>query len=245
MCSSPPPAGERIARFMARAGLCSRREAERWIAAGRVRVNGTALASPACVVSARDRVEVDGTPVSAAAPLRLWLYHKPAGLLTTHSDPQGRPTVFENLPPGLPRVVSVGRLDLTSEGLLLLTTSGAVARHLELPSTGWKRGYRVRIFGKPEERALETLRRGVTVEGVRYAPAEITRERETASHSWISVHLREGKNREIRRMFESLGFRVTRLIRVSYGAFQLGKLPPGEVKEVPAATLRRVLGEGF
>lgn len=236
---------ERIAKFMARHGLCSRREAERWIEAGRVQLNGETLTSPACVVTSADEVVVDGKPIAEKEPLRLWLYHKPAGLLTTHRDPEGRPTVFDHLPPSLPRVISVGRLDMTSEGLLLLTNSGALARHLELPSTGWLRTYRVRVFGHPKERDLDRLRRGVTVEGVRYAPASICKERETASHCWLSITLSEGKNREIRRLCEHIGLKVTRLIRVSYGKFQLEGLKEGEVKEIKPSALRDQLGADY
>lgn len=237
--------GERIAKFMARAGLCSRRDAERWIAEGRVKVNGALLTSPACVVSSEDVVEVDGNSITDKEPLRLWLYHKPAGLLTTHHDPEGRPTVFEHLPTTLPRVISVGRLDMTSEGLLLLTTSGALARYLELPSTGWIRRYRVRVFGSPSRHALTQLRRGLTVEGVRYAGIEVAIERQTTSHTWLSMGLKEGKNREIRRLCEHLGLKVTRLIRTSYGAFDLGELSAGQVQEVKPSAVRDALGEAY
>lgn len=237
--------GERIAKYMARAGLCSRREAERWIEDGRVRVNGEVLATPACLVGEGDSVEVDGAPVGGKEPLRLFLYHKPAGLLTTNRDPEGRPTVFENLPKSLPRVVSVGRLDMTSEGLLLLTNAGELARHLELPETGWLRRYRVRVFGKPRERELDRLRRGITIEGVRYAGVEVSRERETASHTWLVFGLREGKNREIRKLCEHLGLKVTRLIRTAYGPFELGQLKEGEAKEVKPSALRDALGENY
>lgn len=236
---------ERIAKYLARCGVCSRREAERWIEAGRVRVNGDVLASPACLVGGDDAVEVDGAPVGAKEPLRLWLYYKPAGLLTTHRDPEGRPTVFEHLPGNLPRVVSVGRLDMTSEGLLLLTNSGGLARHLELPSTGWVRRYRVRVFGKPPERQLDRLRRGVTIDGVRYGAAEITRERETASHSWLVFGLKEGKNREIRRLCEHIGLKVTRLIRTHYGPFSLEGMQEGGVVEVRPSRVRDALGEAY
>lgn len=237
--------GERIAKFMARAGLCSRRDAERWIAEGRVMVNGSVLTSPACVVHEEDTVAVDGKTISTQEPLRLWLYHKPAGLLTTHHDPEGRPTVFGHLPATLPRVISVGRLDMTSEGLLLLTTSGALARHLELPSTGWIRRYRVRVYGNPSQQALAQLRRGLTVEGMRYAGMEVTVERHTRNHTWLSMGLREGKNREIRRLCEHLGLKVTRLIRVAYGVFELGDLASGEVREIKPSAVRAALGEAY
>lgn len=237
--------GERIAKFMARAGLCSRRDAERWIADGRVKVNGEVLISPACVVTSEDVVSVDGKTIADKEPLRLWLYHKPAGLLTTHHDPEGRPTVFEHLPTTLPRVISVGRLDMTSEGLLLLTTSGALARYLELPSTGWIRCYRVRVYGSPSRHALAQLRRGLTVEGVHYAGIEVAIERQTTSHTWLSMGLKEGKNREIRRLCEHLGLKVTRLIRVSYGAFALGELAAGQVREVKPSAVRDALGEAY
>lgn len=240
--TSPP---ERIAKFMSRRGLCSRREAERWIAQGRVQVNGKTLSTPACVVTESDAVTVDGKAPEEMEPLRLWRYHKPAGLLTTHVDPEGRPTVFDHLPSSLPRVVSVGRLDMSSEGLLLLTNSGTLARHLELPATGWRRCYRVRVFGKPEERDLDRLRRGITVDLVRYAGVEIARMRETASHSWLTFTLTEGKNREIRKLCEHIGVKVTRLIRISYGPFSLGALPEGWVQEVKTSGLREALGDAY
>ena len=230
--------GQRIAKRLARAGLCSRREAERWITAGRVEVDGVVLDSPALVVGEGARIVVDGQPLPAAGRSRLWRYHKPAGLITTHRDPRGRPTVFDALPEGLPRLVSVGRLDLTSEGLLLLTSDGALARRLELPATGWKRRYRVRLHGRPEEAALARLAGGIEVEGVRYGPIEARLERQQGANAWLSVGLTEGRNRELRRVFEHLGFSVNRLIRIAYGPFQLGNLGAGEVREVPAKVLR-------
>ncbi len=239
------PKAERIAKYLARAGICSRREAERWIVEGRVAVNGTVLDTPAFLVSEADKVAVDGAPVESKAPLRLWLYYKPVGLLTTNHDPEGRKTVFEALPASLPRVVSVGRLDMNSEGLLLLTNSGDLARHLELPSTGWRRRYRVRVFGKPLERQLERLRRGVTIDGVRYAGAEVEKERETSSHCWLVFGLKEGKNREIRRLCEHIGLQVTRLIRTDYGPFQLGSMKEGQVQEVKPSALRSQLGDAY
>ncbi len=233
--------GERIAKFLAHAGVASRRDAERMIAEGRVRVNNATVTHPATFVADGDIVLVDGAPVSPPGRARLWRYHKPAGLVTTHRDPQGRPTVFERLPEGLPRVISVGRLDLTSEGLLLLTNDGALARRLELPSNGWLRRYRVRIFGTPDPKQLAALAQGVTVDGVRYGPIEAGLDSRKGDNSWLTVSLREGRNREIRKVMAHLGFRVSRLIRVAYGPFQLGRLPEGAVEEVPAKVLREQL----
>ncbi len=238
-----PEKGERIAKRLARAGLCSRRDAERWIAEGRVAVNGRVLASPACVVGPGDIVLVDGKPVAEPERSRLWRYHKPAGLVTTHRDPQGRPTVFERLPEGMPRVISVGRLDLNSEGLLLLTNDGALARRLELPSTGWVRRYRVRVHGTPEPEALLRLERGVMVDGVAYGSIKAVLDRVQGANAWLTVSLREGKNREVRRVMEHVGLQVLRLIRVAYGPFQLGQLLPGEVDEVTGKVVREQLGK--
>lgn len=231
---------ERIAKIMAHAGLCSRRDAEKWIAAGRVSVNGQVIPTPATLVGEADVITVDGQPVGAKQPARLWCYHKPAGLVTTHKDPAGRPTVFDNLPKNLPRVVSVGRLDLNSEGLLLLTTDGELARSLELPSRGWKRKYRVRIHGKMTPQIISRLQKGVTIDGIRYAPTivEIEPNQAQGSNQWILVTLTEGKNREIRKIMAHFGFDVSRLIRVAYGPFQLGSLPPGEVREMPAKVIK-------
>jgi 23S rRNA pseudouridine2605 synthase len=237
------PKGERIARRLARAGLCSRREAERWIAAGRVAVDGETLKTPAVVVTAASRITVDGKPVAEAERTRLWRYHKPAGLMTTHRDPQNRATVFERLPADMPRVVSVGRLDLNSEGLLLLTNDGALARRLELPANGWQRRYRVRIHGKPDPEKLVALARGVTVEGVRYGPIRAILDRQQGSNAWLTVGLTEGRNREVRKVMAHLGFTVSRLIRISYGPFQLGLLEPGEIDEVPARVIKEQLGK--
>ena len=228
---------ERIAKRIARAGLCSRREAERWIEQGRVAVDGKVLSSPALAVGPEARIEVDGKPLGRAEPSRLWRYHKPAGLVTSHRDPEGRPTVFERLPGELGRVISVGRLDIASEGLLLVTNDGALARHLELPSTGWTRRYRARVHGTVDEAALERLAKGVTIEGVRYGAVIARLERVQRANAWLAIGLEEGKNREVRRICEHLGLAVTRLIRIAFGPFQLGELPRGEV----AAVRRRVL----
>ncbi len=238
---APGPRGERIAKFLSRAGVASRRDAEAMIAAGRVRLNGEALTHPAAFVRPGDAVLVDGAPVAAPERTRLFRYHKPEGLVTTHKDPEGRPTVFASLPPGLPRVVSVGRLDLTSEGLLLLTNDGGLARQLELPQTGWLRRYRVRVHGGVPQAALTRLAGGMVVEGVRYGPVEAAIDSVQRSNTWLSVSLREGKNREIRRLMQALGLPVTRLIRVAYGPFQLGHLPRGAVEEVPGKILREQL----
>ena len=235
------PAGERIAKFLARAGVSSRRDAEAMIAAGRVALNGQAVSHPATFVAADDIVLVDGKPVSAPERTRLWRYHKPSGLVTTHRDPEGRPTVFEKLPAALPRVISVGRLDLTSEGLLLLTNDGALARLLELPATGWIRRYRVRVYGAVDPARLAALARGTTIEGVRYGPIEAGLDSRKGENAWLSVALREGRNREIRKVMAALDLVVTRLIRISYGPFQLGLLPRGAVEEIPARVLREQL----
>ncbi len=236
--------GERIAKRIARAGLCSRRDAERWIEDRRVSVNGKILESAACVVTDKDRIVVDGKPLPSAESTRLFLYHKPEGLVTTHRDEQGRDTVFDHLPEGLPRVVSVGRLDLNTEGLLLLTNDGELSRYLELPATGWKRNYRVRVHGKINKDALESLKKGVTVEGVQYKSIEVVIEKEGVN-SWLAVGLREGKNREIRKVMEHVGLKVNRLIRVGYGPFVLGKLPKGEIEEVKPQVLKQQIGGFF
>lgn len=235
--------GERIAKVMARAGLCSRREAESWIAAGRVAVNGATIKSPALNISADDVVAVDGKPLPKAERTRLFLYHKPRGLVTTHSDPEGRPTIFGKLPKDLPRLISVGRLDLSTEGLLLLTNDGGLARVLELPETGWLRRYRVRAHGSVTQPQLDALRKGVTVDGMRYGEIEATLDRHQGANSWLTFAIREGKNREVRNVLEHLGLRVNRLIRVSFGPFQLGDLPEGSVEEIRSRHLREQLGE--
>ena len=235
-------APERIAKAMARAGLCSRREAEQWILAGRVAVNGKPIASPALVVTPADQVMVDGALLPEREHVRLWRYNKPPGLVTTHSDPQGRPTVFQRLPETLGRVISIGRLDLTSEGLLLLTNDGALARRLELPSTGWTRRYRVRAHGTADEAALDKLRNGITLAGIRYGAIEARVEKVQGSNVWLSMALQEGKNREIRKVLEAMNLVVNRLIRVAYGPFQLGNLERGEISEVTGKVLREQLG---
>lgn len=232
----------RIAKAMARAGLCSRRDAERWIASGRVSVNGKTLTTPAVVVGPADKVLVDGKPLPLAEPPRLWRYHKAKGLVTTHRDPEGRPTVFDRLPPGLPRVVSVGRLDFNTEGLLLLTNDGALARHLELPSTGWLRRYRVRAHGRVTQDQLDKLKDGVEIDGVRYGPIEASLDTLQGANVWLTLGLREGKNREVRRILESLGLAVNRLIRISYGPFQLSDLAPGAAEPVKRRVLAEQLG---
>jgi 23S rRNA pseudouridine2605 synthase len=232
----------RIAKAIAHAGLCSRRDAEGWIAAGRVSVNGKVLTTPAHVVSPDEKIVVDGEPLPAPQVPRLWRYHKPRGVVTSHKDPQGRRTVFEALSPNLPRVISVGRLDINTEGLLLLTTDGALARHLELPSTGWLRRYRVRAHGRVTEDALRGLRTGVTIDGVRYRPVETRIDREQGSNLWLTFSLREGKNREVKRLAEHLGLVVNRLIRISFGPFALGDLPEGRIEEVKRRVLADQLG---
>ena len=237
-----PAKGERIAKALSRAGVCSRRDAERMIAEGRVAVDGAVLTSPATLVTSASRIEVDGRAVAGAQPARLWRYHKPAGVFCTSRDPEGRPTVFDRLPKHMPRVMLVGRLDATSEGLLLLTNDGELARRLELPATGWARRYRARVFGTPSEQEIATLARGVTVEGVRYGPIQVTVDRVQGSNAWLMVTLREGKNREIRRVMEHIGHPVGRLIRVSFGPFHLGALARDEVEPVNAKVLAEQLG---
>jgi 23S rRNA pseudouridine2605 synthase len=249
--SPPPLAGEgqgggarpeRIAKLLARAGLCSRRDAERWIADGRVSIDGAVLTSPAVTVTPDNEIRVDGKPVPQPERARLWRYHKPAGLVTTHRDEKGRPTVFDALPKDLPRVISIGRLDLNSEGLLLLTNDGALARRLELPATGWVRRYKVRVHGGAEPARLAALAGGITIDGIAYGPIRAELERTQGSNAWIAMALNEGKNREVRRVLEHLGLQVTRLIRLSYGPFQLGNLARGMLAEVPRKALAEQLG---
>lgn len=231
-------AEERIARRLARAGLCSRREAERWIAAGRVAINGLVIDSPAFNVSDDAVITVNGTPIPAAQPPRMWRYHKPRGLIVSHADEQGRETVFDHLPAHMPRVISVGRLDLDSEGLLLLTNDGALARELEHPAQGWARDYRVRVRGRPDAGALKALAMGIEVEGMRYGPIKATVMRSSCANCWLSIRLHEGKNREVRRVMTHLGHPVSRLIRVGYGPFLLGDLPRSAVSEVCAEDIQ-------
>ena len=235
--------GERIAKFLARAGVASRREAEKLIEQGIVTVDGRALTTPAFKVLPGMDVRVDGTRVKSKEPPRLWRYHKPSGLVTTHKDPQGRPTVFEAVADRLPRVISVGRLDLTTEGLLLLTNDGALARQLELPQNAWVRRYRIRANGKTDQTALDALAKGVTIDGVVYKPIKATLDQTKGANVWITASITEGKNREIRKVMAHLGLTVNRLIRTAFGPFQLGALPVGDVEEVPAKQIKEQLGK--
>lgn len=234
---------ERIAKFMARSGVCSRRQAEELIKQKRVSVNGVLIESPAFNVEGDEKILLDGEKLPAIEQTRLWLYHKPTGLLTTHKDTDNRPTVFDNLPPDMPRVISVGRLDLNSEGLLLLTNSGELSRKLELPANGWSRRYKIRVHGKVEPKKLAELEKGVTIDGVQYGKVKIELESQNGSNSWLLITLNEGKNREVRKLMKSIGLEVARLIRLSYGPFQLGSLKKGEVKEVPQKVLKEQLGD--
>jgi 23S rRNA pseudouridine2605 synthase len=238
--------GERVAKVIARAGLCSRREAERLVEAGRVAVNGETLTQAARNVTADDLVTVDGRPIAAPSRPRLFRFHKPPGVIVAASDPRGRRTIYDGLPPELPRLMPVGRLDYNSEGLLLLTTDGAIKRHLELPATGWVRRYRVRAHGEPPTaEAFAALARGMTVEGVAYGPIEAALDRRQGSNCWLTMALREGRNREVRRVLAALGLQVNRLIRTAYGPFQLGELPSGALDEVSAKVLREQLGKAL
>jgi 23S rRNA pseudouridine2605 synthase len=234
--------GQRVAKLIARAGLCSRREAERLIEQGRVALDDTTLTTPAVTVDDPRRISVDGTPLPAPEPTRVFRFHKPQGVVTTERDPEGRPTIYDLLPEGLPRLMPVGRLDLTSEGLLLLTNDGELKRRLELPDTGWIRRYRVRVYGRPDPDALAALAAGVTVDGVRYGPIEAQVDQETGANAWLTVALREGRNREVRKVMEHLGLKVNRLMRVAYGPFQLGSMKKRTVKEVPPKVLAEQLG---
>ena len=236
---------ERIAKYLARAGVCSRREAEKLILQGRITVDGKVIESPALNVEGTEKIRVDGEKVAAPEQTRLWLYHKPTGLVTTHSDTQGRPTVFDHLPAGLPRVISVGRLDLNSEGLLLLTNNGELSRLLELPQNVWSRRYKVRVHGSLDKKKLADLENGAVVDGVQYGAVKVAIESEQGSNAWLSVTLCEGKNREIRKLMKSVGLEVARLTRLSYGPFQLGSLKKGEVKEIPQKVLKEQLGGRF
>jgi 23S rRNA pseudouridine2605 synthase len=241
--AKPRKAGERIAKVLARAGLASRRGSEEMVLQGRVTVNGRVINSPALDVTASDTVAVDGKPLPPRERTRLFLYHKPRGLMTTHADPEGRPTVFDNLPGDLPRLISVGRLDFNTEGLLLLTNDGGLARELELPETGWLRRYRVRAHGEVTQAQLDELKRGIEVEGIKYGPIDATLERDQGSNVWLVFAIREGKNREVRNVLAHLGLEVNRLIRISYGPFKLGELTEGAVEEVRMRVLREQLGE--
>jgi len=237
--------GERIAKVIARAGLCSRRDAERLIGEGRVKLNGKVLTAAATNVTAKDVVTVDNLPLPHKEETRLWRYHKPAGLVVSNNDPQGRPTVFQKLREQLPRVMSIGRLDINTEGLLLLTNDGELARFLELPATGWIRRYRVRAYGRIEEQALKKIENGVVIDGVRYGPVEAKIERAQGDNTWLTIAIKEGKNREVKRICEHLGLQVNRLIRTSFGPFQLGELARGGVEEVPTRAMKSSIGEKF
>jgi len=238
----PAEGGERIAKRLARAGLCSRRDAERWIAEGRVKVDGKVLETPACVVTARSHIEVDGKPLPQADRARIWRYHKPPSEMVTARDPEGRRTIFDSLPKGMPRVVTVGRLDYFSEGLLLLTNDGGIARKLELPANGWTRRYRARVHGTVDEARLAALAKGITIEGVHYGAIQASLDRQQRSNAWLDIALTEGKNREVRRVLAFLELPVVRLIRVAFGPFHLGELERGMVDEIPPQALDTLLG---
>jgi len=233
---------ERIAKYLARSGVCSRREAEKLILQQRVTVNGKLIETPAFNVEGTEQIRLDGEKIAIPEQTRLWLYYKPVGLVTTHSDTAGRPTVFENLPKELPRVISVGRLDLNSEGLLLLTNNGDLSRALELPQNAWSRRYKVKVHGIIDKKKLADLENGAVIDGIQYSAVKVVVESEQGSNAWLTVSLSEGKNREIRKLMKSVGLEVARLIRLSYGPFQLGSLKKGEVKEVSQKVLREQLG---
>lgn len=230
---------ERIAKRIAHAGLCSRRDAERWIEQGRVQIDGEVITTPAIVVGPHQEILIDGKPIPGYVISRLWGYFKPAGVITTHNDPQGRPTVFQQLPKTMPRVVSIGRLDLNSEGLILLTTDSAMARYAELPSTAWPRQYRVRVYGDLPSETLEDLKNGIEIDGMRYGRIDVEITRETGRNSWLWITLYEGKNREIRRVLQHLGLHVNRLIRVAYGPFPLDNHHPGDLWEIPESVFKK------
>lgn len=238
------PDGERIAKVIARAGICSRRDAEKLVLEGRVRLDGALVTSPAINVTENNLVQVDDKPLAQPETARMWRYHKPTGLVTTHKDEKGRPTVFANLPKHLGRLISVGRLDFNSEGLLLLTNDGDLARRMEIPASGWTRTYRARLFGKVTQQDLDQLATGITIDGVKYGPIVADLERSKGMYSWATVRLKEGKNREVKRVMERLGLKVARLIRTAYGPFQLGQLAEGQVEEIPARLWREKLGIG-
>ncbi len=233
---------ERIAKFIARSGVCSRREAEELIKQQRVSVNGVVIETPAFNVEGNEKIKIDGEKLPETEKTRVWIYHKPSGLVTSHKDEKGRQTVFDNLPEGMPRVISVGRLDLNSEGLLILTNSGELSRKLELPSNGWSRRYKVKVHGKVDKAKLAELEKGCEIDGVVYGAIKVVVDSEQGTNAWLTVTLQEGKNREIRKVMKSLGLEVARLIRVSYGPFQLGSLKKGEVREVPQKVLKEQLG---
>lgn len=236
---------ERIAKYIARSGVCSRRQAEELILQKRVTVDGEIVESPAFNVTGEEKILLDGEKLYAAETTRLWLYYKPVGLVTTHKDEKGRTTVFDSLPENMPRVISVGRLDLNSEGLLLLTNSGDLSRQLELPDNGWSRRYKVKVHGIVLENKLREIEKGVTIEGIHYAPAKIERDSTSGTNSWFTITLKEGKNREVRKLMSYAGLDVARLIRIAYGPFQLGSMKKGEVKEIPYKTLKEQLGSKF
>ena len=238
------PEGERIAKVIARAGICSRRDAEKLILDGRVKLDGALVTSPAINVTENNVVQVDDKPLAPPDAARMWRYHKPSGLVTTHKDEKGRPTVFASLPRHLGRMVSVGRLDFNSEGLLLLTNDGEIARRMEVPASGWTRVYRARLFGKVTQADLDRLATGIIIDGVKYGPIIADLERSKGMYSWATVKLKEGKNREVKRVMERLGLKVARLIRTAYGPFQLGQLAEGQVEEIPARLWREKLGIG-